>query len=62
MVKHNLENPRCPDCGGISHKFGHLILRGGKNRRFHCVNCGRSFTENTQFIKIEEISQYLEGG
>jgi len=60
MTKHNLDNPKCPDCGGISHKTGFLPLRSGKVQRWVCINCGRSFTENTMFVKIEDIAKHLE--
>jgi len=60
MTKHNLKNPRCPDCKGISQRLGFLIQKTGKVRRYHCIECGRSFTENTQFVKLADIPQHLE--
>lgn len=61
MVKHNLDNPKCPDCSGITHKSGWQITRDGKFQRFQCNNCARAFTENTQNVRIEDILEYIKG-
>lgn len=44
-MEHNLSNPRCPECNGITQKAGFLPTRKGKKQRYLCIECGRSFTE-----------------
>ena len=58
-MKHNLENPRCPDCGGISHRAGYHTTCSGKVRQYQCIVCGRSFSDNTKFVKIADIPQHI---
>jgi len=57
-MKHNLSNPKCPDCNGISFQLDTIITKQGKNRRYKCLTCGRAFTENTKDKKLEEIQDY----
>lgn len=57
-MKHNLENPHCPDCGSISAKAGVIPTRNGKITRYLCRECGRAFSDNTLTVKIQDITQY----
>lgn len=41
--KPNLLNPKCPDCGSITHKLGFTVTRSGKKQRFQCTECGKVF-------------------
>ena len=44
-MEHNLNNPRCPECGSITRKLGFLPTRKGKKQRYQCIECARTFVE-----------------
>jgi transposase-like protein len=59
MTRHNLSNPKCPDCGGITQKLGFHTTRNQRVQRYHCISCGRSFLENTKNVKIEDLPLFM---
>jgi len=57
-MKHNFENPICPDCGGLCQKHGKFTTRQGKQSRYLCLECGRSFVDNTITLPIHQLDEY----
>lgn len=40
----NENNPKCPECGGITHKTGFIVNRTCKKQKYHCRECGLNFS------------------
>ena len=59
----------CICCGGEIKKFGRFKTRSGSVQRFRCLDCGKTFNEQSRFIglrldegKIIQIVRCLSEG